>query len=70
MKLIGTATILKELSGIGFVSRLVVGRATLKTLSPETPIVDCPEYDLIDGGFPGTVYAPINGFNLIDGGTP
>jgi len=30
----------------------------------------CPQYNLIDGGQPQTIYVDINGFNLINGGTP
>ena len=30
----------------------------------------CPEYTMIDGGLPNTVYAPIQGFTFISGGTP
>lgn len=40
----------------------------------QTPILGtggvCTPYDLIDGGAPGTIYTPIDGFNLISGGTP
>jgi len=33
-------------------------------------VVPTPEYDLIDGGTPGQVYAGVLGFNLITGGCP
>ncbi len=68
MKLIGTGEIKKVIEGTGVIKLKLIATGSFKSLAPvgET----CPEYDLIDGGTPSTVYAPINGFNLIDAGTP
>jgi hypothetical protein len=68
MKYVATANIKLKISVGAEVKNKITATATIKTLSPvgET----CPDYDLIDGGTPSTVYSPINGFNLISGGTP
>jgi len=68
MRLTGTATIQKVVFGIATVNKRISATVTLRTLSPVGSV--CPEYDLIDGGFPNTVYVPINGFDLIEGGIP
>lgn len=66
MKLVGTGTVVLKLVGSGSVLSRLVGTYALGTLSPSQ--VPPPQYNLIDGGAPDTVYAPINGFDLIDGG--
>jgi hypothetical protein len=66
MKLIGAAIVKNKISGLGVLKKKIIGSGRLKSLAPE--IVACTPYNLIDGGFPGTVYEDINGFNLIDGG--
>jgi len=68
MKYSATARIKTIIRASATVKSKINATASIKTLSPvgET----CPDYDLIDGGLPDTVYTPINGFNLISGGTP
>lgn len=68
MRLIGTGTLKNKISGTGILKKKIIGTGRLKSLAPTGET--CPEYDLIDGGTPSTTYAPINGFNLISGGTP
>jgi hypothetical protein len=52
--------------------KITIGLQLKKKITAQVNIITgvvsaCPLYDLIDGGEPGTVYTPINGFNLIDG---
>jgi len=64
MKFTATAYIRLKINTTVVVKNKITAEARL----PVIVIGDvCPQYDLIDGGLPGTVYSPINGFNLIDG---
>jgi len=63
MKFTATARVKLKLNATVVVKNKIKAEAYL----PIIVIGDvCPQYDLIDGGLPGTNYTPINGFNLID----
>lgn len=66
MKYVAKATIKNKVTAEATLKNKIVASVHIKTLSPDAQ--SCPEYNLIDGGAPNTNYAPINGFNLIDGG--
>jgi hypothetical protein len=67
MNYVASASVKKNIYVTASTKNKISVSVAFKTLSPE--VAECPEYDLIDGGFPNTIYSPINGFNLIDGGT-
>jgi len=68
MKYTATANIKFIVVGTASIKNQISASATIKTLSPISQ--PCPQYNLIDGGTPNTNYVDINGFNLINGGTP
>jgi hypothetical protein len=68
MKYTATAVIKFSIVATASIKDKINATAIIKTLSPvSTP---CPQYNLIDGGQPQTIYIDINGFNLINGGQP
>ena len=68
MKYTATAIIKFSIVASATIKNKINATAIIKTLSPiSTP---CPQYNLIDGGQPQTIYVDINGFNLINGGQP
>jgi hypothetical protein len=68
MKYTATATIKFSIVVDALIKDKINATAVIKTLSPISS--PCPQYNLIDGGAPNTNYVDINGFNLINGGTP
>jgi len=68
MKYTATAVIKSYISISALVKNKINATDTINTLSPISQ--PCPQYNLIDGGTPQTLYIDINGFNLINGGQP
>lgn len=68
MKYIAKALIKNKISASAQVKNKITIAVNFKTQSPISQ--PCPQYNLIDGGYPDTIYIDINGFNLIDGGNP
>jgi hypothetical protein len=68
MKYIAKALVKNKISASANVKNKIAIAVNFKTQSPISS--PCPQYNLIDGGNPDTIYVDINGFNLIDGGNP